>query len=361
MMSRKVTTEVILKEFAKQSLDYLNFKHNRCSQCGRRLKLMPGAILQGGYLLNERFRTCRSCGFENPTLSMKVAESLESQGYELVNFEAESPLPQCLNCGKELQITRDFTKIFCCKCGGAWDRFTIEEIFGYPLSPQLAGRIPIAPDDSKHARELEHLISLSEIDSGTAYKVIRVIPSHGENQADVSPWSSFASEVKDGLIEQWTMPIKFVKRVARKEAIEDVSKKSEIEYLAIYEDYIAHYKWKEEKLKVSEVQYADIFSDSEAPLTIPFPVATESQKEYREFMEFWAQFWVIYRSNLEPFKAVLFGEKARAESERLAKEVAPTMQGQGNLASEIEKLANLHAKGLLTDDEFKQAKSRLLS
>ena len=101
--------------------------------------------------------------------------------------------------------------------------------------------------------------------------------------------------------------------------------------------------------------------DASAPLVIPFAVATKSEKQYQDFMKFWAQFWVIYRSNLEPFKEILFGDKARAESERLANEVPPGGSGQVSLAAELEKLAELRSKGLLTDEEFQSAKSRLLS
>jgi hypothetical protein len=90
-------------------------------------------------------------------------------------------------------------------------------------------------------------------------------------------------------------------------------------------------------------------------------VVTKSNKQYLDFMKFWAQFWVIYRSNLEPFKEILFGDKARAENERLANEVPPAVFGQVSLATELEKLAQLRSQGLLTDEEFQRAKSQLLS
>jgi hypothetical protein len=355
-MKTKPSLETIVKEYAKLGLAH---RHNRCSECGRRLKLTPGAILfgVGG---PERFRTCRSCGYENPTLMEKVAQSLESQGYEVESSEQIAPLPECLNCGKELQISRDFTKVFCCKCGGAWDRYAIEEIFGYPLSPSLAGQIPIPPDNGKEAKELELLISKSEIDSGTAYRVLRVFSST-ESQESRNSLSAFAEEVKYGIVAQWTAPIKFVKKFTRKENTEDKAQETDVQYLAIYEDYIAHYVWNGEKLAVSEALYSDIFSDANASLNIPFAIATETRKSYQDFMEFWAQFWVIYRSNLEPFKEVLFGEKARAENEKLIRDASRGGSGPINLTAEIEKLAELHLKGLLTDDEFKSAKSRLLS
>lgn len=356
-MNKSVTTDILLKEFAKLAFSQ---RWNRCTKCGRRLKYQPGSIilpLPGP----SRFRTCRSCGFDNPTLTYLVMESLQSQGYDVQSFENTSPLPECFNCSKELLVSKDFTKVFCCKCGGAWDRFTIEEIFRYPLSPQLAGLIPFGPDNSTEARELDFLISQSEIDSGTSFKVIRVVTTEEMNQSDTNLWSSFATEVKEGLIAQWTMPVRLGKKIARRDPIEEISKKTNAEYLSVYEDYIAHYKWDGQKLEVSEVQYSDIFSDPQVPLTIPFKVATETQKEYREFMEFWAQFWVIYRSNLEPFKEAIFGEKARAEQEKVAKSVSHESNTQNSLVTELEKLANLHAQGLLTDDEFYKAKARLLS
>ena len=374
-MSKKVPVEVILKEYAKLGLTH---RHNRCTECGRRLKFTPGAILIGPAIGPQRFQTCRSCGFENPTLTQKVAESLESQGYELGNSDGIPNLPECFNCQKELLLSKDFTKVFCCKCGGAWDRFTIEEIFEYPLSPHLAGLIPIAPDNGNEAKELELLISNSDIDSGTAYRVIRVVPSDGKGQEEMSlsaimaknfkqELSGFPKEFKETLVAQWTAPIKFAKKIGRKETTEiketkeTSSQKIDAQYLAVYEDYIAHYIWDGENLQVSEVSYADIFMDASAPLVIPFAVATKSEKQYQDFMKFWAQFWVIYRSNLEPFKEILFGDKARAESERLANEVPPGGSGQVSLAAELEKLAELRSKGLLTDEEFQSAKSRLLS
>ena len=367
--------EVILKEYAKLGLTH---RHNRCTECGRRLKFTPGAILIGPAIGPQRFQTCRSCGFENPTLTQKVAESLESQGYELGDSEGSPNLPECFNCQKELLLSKDFTKAFCCKCGGAWDRFTIEEIFGYPLSPHLAGQIPIAPDNSNEAKELELLISNSDIDSGTAYRVIRVVPSDDTSQEDMSlseivaknfkqEMSGFPKEFKETLVAQWTAPIKFVRKIGRKETKDDTETKEGIsqrigaQYVAVYEDYIAHYIWDGENLEVSEVSYADIFMDASAPLVIPFAVVTKSNKQYPDFMKFWAQFWVIYRSNLEPFKEILFGDKARAENERLANEVPPGVFGQVSLATELEKLAQLRSQGLLTDEEFQRAKSQLLS
>jgi hypothetical protein len=375
VVSKKVPVEVILKEYAKLGLTH---RHNRCTECGRRLKFTPGAILIGPAIGPQRFQTCRSCGFENPTLTQKVAESLESQGYELGDSEGSPNLPECFNCQKELLLSKDFTKAFCCKCGGAWDRFTIEEIFGYPLSPHLAGQIPIAPDNSNEAKELELLISNSDIDSGTAYRVIRVVPSDDTSQEDMSlseivaknfkqEMSGFPKEFKETLVAQWTAPIKFVRKIGRKETKDDTETKEGIsqrigaQYVAVYEDYIAHYIWDGENLEVSEVSYADIFMDASAPLVIPFAVVTKSNKQYLDFMKFWAQFWVIYRSNLEPFKEILFGDKARAENERLANEVPPGVFGQVSLATELEKLAQLRSQGLLTDEEFQNAKSRLLS
>ena len=356
-MGKSVTTEILLKEFARLAFSQ---RWNRCSKCGRRLKYQPGSIvlpLPGP----NRFRTCRSCGFDNPSLTNQVMESLQNQGYDVQNFENVSPMPECFSCAQELLISKDFTKVFCCRCGGEWDRFAIEDIFGYPLSPQLAGFIPFQPDDSTEAKELDFLISQSGIDSGTAYKVARVVTSDEVNQNQSSALSSFATEVKDGLIAQWTAPIRLVKKITRKESIEEVVNKAEAQYISVYEDCISHYLWNGQSLQVSEVPYSDIFSDPQVPLTIPFQVSIEGQKQYKEFMDYWAQFWVIYRSNLEPYKERVFGEKARLQQEKLSREEVPSNQTQGNLAMELEKLAELHAKGILTDEEFAKAKNRLLS
>lgn len=360
-MKKKVPTEVLLKEYAKLGLGHL---HNRCSQCGRRLKLKPGSVL-GGH--PERFWTCRSCGFENPTLMSKVADSLESQGYDISSSEGVLDLPQCFGCGTELQVSRDFTKVFCMKCGSAWDRYVIEDILNYALSPSLAGQIPLKVKETIEFMELETLLAHTQIDSSTPFHVIRVFPLDGSNDGNLTQLesmnkvSALATVVKEELIAQWTMPIKMARKLTKSKTINVEDLKANSLYLAVYEDYLALYSWDGRNISVEEAPYSELFSDAAAPLAIPFKVATKTRADYQEFMEYWAQFWVIYRANLEPFKEVLFGEKAKAESQKLANFEESDGAKSLNISTELTKLAELHAKGILTDEEFRNAKSKILS
>lgn len=323
---------------------------------------MPGSVLGGR---PERFRSCRSCGFENPTLMSKVADSLESQGYDISSTEGVLDLPQCFGCGTELQVSRDFTKVFCMKCGSTWDRYVIEDILGYALSPSLAGQIPIRVQKSVEQDELETLMTHSQLDSGTPYRVIRVYLLDESNKGnfkqleEMSNLSAFTTEIKEEWVAQWAMPIKMVRKLKKNKPIDVEEIKDKSLYLAVYDDYLALYSWDGTRLSVEESQYSSLFADTAQPIAIPFKVAPKTRKEYQEFMEYWSQFWVIHQANLEPFKEVLFGEKAKAKQERWTNSDNFEGSATTSLADELTKLAELHSKGLLSEEEFKEAKRNL--
>jgi hypothetical protein len=55
-----------------------------------------------------RFYTCRSCGYENPSLWEKVADGLIAAGFTIPGIEENvTDLGGCLGCGVELQVSRD--------------------------------------------------------------------------------------------------------------------------------------------------------------------------------------------------------------------------------------------------------------
>jgi hypothetical protein len=68
-------------------------------------------------------------------------------------------------------------------------------------------------------------------------------------------------------------------------------------------------------------------------------------------------FKVIYFANSKPFEVKLFGAAARVALEKSPQqENSPTT----SIADELSKLAELHTRGLLTLEEFQEAKSKLI-
>lgn len=121
-MTNEPTRIAFAKAFLKTSATYM---YHRCAKCGRRLKYKPGAWIG---TTGERFTTCRSCGYLNASLMEKVVESLIEEGYEVSGVtEGVLDLPQCLDDGIELQVSNDFTKVFCSACGREWDRASIAD------------------------------------------------------------------------------------------------------------------------------------------------------------------------------------------------------------------------------------------
>jgi DNA-directed RNA polymerase subunit RPC12/RpoP len=335
-VSNQPSRAVVATTFLKTSATFLD---NRCAECGRRLKYKPGAWITS---TGERFRTCRSCGYENPSLWQKVAENLAEAGYDTPDVtEGVLDLPQCLGDGTELQVSRDFTKVFCATCGREWDRYEFEDLMGYPLSPQLAGAIPLRIDDSKTARKLEKLLTDAEIDTSSPYLVLEVIEQG--SPLDAPLWKVLVGEFKKGIAE--TSDDK--KETAKSEATH---------YLAIYADSIAHYIWADQNLKVNQVSFDTLFANAEEPVAIPFNVRPwKSQGE--AVIRLLTTFKNIYIANSAPYKAPLFGSAAR---EADALQVSNQGQKPSSLSDELEKLASLKERGLLADDEFEAAKSKLL-
>ena len=307
----------IAKTLLKLSLTHTS---NRCESCGRRLKYQPGAWIN---LTGDRFTTCRSCGHENPTLMEKVAESLTEAGYDVPGLDGILGLPNCLEDGIELQVSRDFTKVFCYGCGREWERYDFEEIMGQAISPRLAGAIPVNRDNSKIARELEVILNDQDVDAGTPFFVVNVF--------EASTKSSFKTSLKNGWhgIQHYGL------------------------YLAIYEDAICLYSWNGETLIVDRKDYVELFTNTSEDLKIPFDVSFFPKSLEKNALNFLIGFRNIYLANSAPFQQVLFGAAAKEQQELLSEQ---QRNDKASMTDELLILGELYTQGLLTSDEFREAK-----
>jgi hypothetical protein len=329
----------IAKAMLKQSLTN---SFNRCQSCGRRLKYQPGAWITS---TGERFTTCRSCGFENPSRMEKVAEALSAAGYDVFEEEGVLGLPQCLDDGSELQVSKDFTKVFCFACGREWERFAFEDIMGEAISPQLAGAIPLNRDDSEIAQKLEHILDDNDFDSGTPFYVVQVYGAESEGAPSVGKelLSAFKQGWKEG-----------------KSGSKEVSKQAnseEIQFLAVYEDGISYFIWDGTKLAAEQKNYSELFQDPADLAYVPFDVKFSSESVKKNVIAFLECFKMIHFANSKPFEVKLFGAAAREALEKSPQhESSPTT----SMADELSKLADLHTRGLLTLEEFQEAKAKLI-
>jgi hypothetical protein len=335
-MSREATTKDLAIQFLKTSVE---FRSNRCEQCGRRLKLQPGATLALGSM--PRFTTCRSCGFENPTIWEKVAEDLVAAGFSIPSIEENvTDLGECLGCGVELQVSKDFTKVFCNRCGREWDRFEFEDLMGRALSPMLAGKNAFKFDTSKTAKALEELLDKNDFDSGNPYLVIKL--KEKQPYESMSFGKGMLAAIKSGINEE-------------KEREKSGKKKVEnLYYLALYDDYTAFYQYRDEEFDFKECAYEEMFAEAVGELELPFSQDDYSSSSLKEYFELLGRFEVIYKANCAPYKKELFGT-ALKEAEA---KIAPV--NAGSLVDELKKLADMRAEGLLTDEEFAAAKAVLL-
>lgn len=308
------------------------FRYNRCSECGRRLKYKPGAWIGS---TGERFTTCRSCGYENPSLWEKVAESLADKGYDISSIEGILDMPQCMGDGTELQVSRDFSKVFCSTCGREWDRYEFEDIMQGPLSPHLAGAIPLESDNSKMARKLMETLQVNNIDSGTPYLVIDVVEK-GSAQ-DTSTAKMFAKAFSDGF----------------KGTPDEPS-----QYFVVYADGVAHYVVDGERVTAEEVTFDELFQDPATDIEIPFNVRPLSKNLTSVVIALLARFRMMHIANSKPYSPELFGSAAR-DAQNAQEE---SVSGNGNIpiAEQLTKLAQLRDQGILTEEEFTTAKQRLI-
>lgn len=326
----------IAKAFLKTSA---TFMYHRCAKCGRRLKYKPGAWIG---TTGERFTTCRSCGYENPSLMEKVAENLIEAGYDIPDLMGGVlDLAQCLNDGTELQVSKDFTKVFCSNCGREWDRYEFEDIMDGPLAPQLAGAIPISIDNSKTARKLEELLEEAQVDAGSPYLVLQVIEKG--SLLDTSFRKAAWAEVKKGWAEG--------QRGAKSDEPDE-----QTHYLAVNADSIAHYTWDGKVLDVKEISYEELFKNPSAELEIPFEVRV-FKTQMKEVTYLLHRFRVMHLANQKPYTPEIFGTAAREKQ----KSASPSNSPTNSIAEELKQLAELRAKGIISDEEFQLAKSKLLS
>ncbi len=328
---------VIAKAFITTSATFMYY---RCKKCGRRLKYKPGAWIGS---TGERFNTCRSCGYENPSLMEKVAENLAADGYDMSVIEGILDMPQCLGDGTELQVSRDFTKVFCYVCGREWDRFEFEDIMNGPLSPQLAGAIPIKTDNSKLARRLEDLLQENDIDAGTPFLVMEAIEIGSAK--DVSFGKGIFTAFKQGMEEA---------KAGNKPSGKVVEP---THYIAIYADSLAHYTWNGQSMSVNEIFFDDFFADPNAEIELPFPVRPLVKAQTKSAVGLLMALRAIYIANSQPYTPELFGTAAR---DAQANQVSSSLPMQSSLVDELSTLVELKTSGFLTEQEFQVAKARLL-
>ena len=340
VMVEQAPKSKVLLEYAKQSYGH---RRNRCDKCGRRLKLEPGAFINGTM---SRFSTCRSCGFENPGLGEKVVKGLIEAGYAIPDPNAGVlDLPQCLNCGFELQVSRDFTKVFCSGCSREWDRYDFEDIIGGPLSAELAGAIPIRPDTSKLSNTLTQILDVNNIDSGSPYLVKEVFGNDSDMNLSTlkASWSAIKKGWDDG---------------KKDDKSTDIGLKA-LQFIAIYEDCLTHYSWDGSQLRIDEVDYEDYFVDTDEKLRLPFNISFATHSALDETLALLQRFRIMHKANLSHYKPTLFGSASRDSADKLSNN--PSSSSSLTLSEQLEKLVDLKEKGLLTADEFVAAKTKLLN
>jgi hypothetical protein len=323
-MNNSIPKGTLALEFLKVSATRL---HNRCENCGRRLKLKPGSFIIGTMI---RFRTCRSCGHENPTLSEAVFTRLAEAGYDAVGSGSTfSDLPECMTCGVGLLVSRDFTKVFCSTCGREWGRAELESDLG-SIDPRLAGELPFPPDQSALALQLEELLEQKKIDSGTIYFTTELRADAGIDS------KGLVSVIRESFLEGWrqnrgTQP-------AKQNSTPKTPTMRKI--LAVHEECIAIYTVCGDDVQVSEHKF-----DEE--LRVVLSTKSELQK-YRQVVNSLA---VIESANRQPHQSASQFSKNTEASSNLS---------IGSLAGEIERLLRLKETGVLTEEEFQIAKSKLL-
>lgn len=336
-MPTEATKKDLAKQFLKSSREH---RENRCDQCGRRLKLQPGAIL---FSIGKmpRFYTCRSCGYENPSLWEKVADELIAAGFTIPGIEENvTDLGACLGCGVELQVSRDFTKVFCNVCGRTWDRFEFEDLMGGPISPMLAGKNALKFDSSKNAIALDELLEENDHESGNPYLVLSLKEKDSFESIPLGKGllASFKAGLNEGKASKHGEP-----------------KSRDAFFLALYDDCTTFYENRNGVFSFNECKFDQIFSAMSDELELPFSQEIFTSKALNEYFDLLDRLKVIHQANLTPYAKELFGTALKKAD----------VQGQSNnkpsLADELKKLADLKSEGLLTDEEFAAAKSALLN
>jgi hypothetical protein len=273
----------------------------------------------------------------------KVAENLAADGYDMSVIEGVLDMPQCLGDGTELQVSRDFTKVFCYVCGREWDRFEFEDIMNGPLSPQLAGAIPIKTDNSKLARRLDALLQENDIDAGTPFLVMEAIEIGSAK--DVSFGKGIFTAFKQGMEEA----------KAGNKPSEKVVEPTH--YIAIYADSLAHYTWNGQSMSVNEIFFDDFFADPNAEIELPFPVRPLVKALTKSAVGLLMALRAIHIANSQPYSPELFGTAARDAELKQATVAAPEST---SFVESLRSLAELKSSGFLTEDEFQAAKAKLL-
>jgi len=234
-----------------------------------------------------------------------------------------------MTCGVGLLVSRDFTKVFCSTCGREWGRAELESDLG-SIDPRLAGELPFPPDQSALALQLEELLEQKKIDSGTIYFTTELRADAGIDS------KGLVSVIRESFLEGWrqnrgTQP-------AKQNSTPKTPTMRKI--LAVHEECIAIYTVCGDDVQVSEHKF-----DEE--LRVVLSTKSELQK-YRQVVNSLA---VIESANRQPHQSASQFSKNTEASSNLS---------IGSLAGEIERLLRLKETGVLTEEEFQIAKSKLL-
>lgn len=338
--------------------------YNRCEHCGRRLKLQPGAFINS---TGARFLACRSCGHVNQSFIERVADQMREAGIPVPGeLSAVTHLNNCSECGVEIQVSKDFTKVFCRRCGREWGRYQVEEINEEPISPELAGLIPIPPASDKDATSLENLLDANDVEYGTIYFAAKMVSSNDVlDTPDEQPnlgIKFFTSAFKEGWYEGELKRAKTDKdREKVKTKLDEATSVRGLtrqDWLAIHDGYIGYYVEQGNEIVVQrEVEFSDTLFDPEASnYELGFGVGFQSKKKEVECLSLLAEFKTIHWANATPYKEKLYGKAAQAEEEQ-KQATSLTV----DLVAQLERLSDMHQQGILSDEEFGAAKARLLS
>lgn len=296
---------------------------SRCYYCGKRMKFVRGGLI--GFGGREDF--CRACGREQPPLSEIVDLSPEEWALiESFNPDSFPDLPECLQCGVKLQVSRDGTKVFCMSCTREWERFEFEDILGRAIPFEWLGRIPLEFDTSKRATTLQERLDAEGIDSSTPYLVVHNVATQTRD------------DLEGGKFKKWM--------------------NSPETYIACYADYFAQYVMWPDGIVAEEHAYSETLPEDDlSSFVAPFAI-TLGGKDKRKFDEMMTYLLNSYVLNKNPYQPPeLFGTAAR---DAALNSQAASAEPSETLAAQLGQLFELHKLGALSDEEYAAAKAKLL-
>lgn len=292
----------------------------RCYFCGRRMKFASGGLIGP---VDVRESVCRSCGRDQPHWS-DVIELTPAEEQILRRHDAMSPqdLPQCLQCGVDLQVTRDATTVFCMQCGRTWEADDLLAAMSPAELVELAGVLPFPIDQSQPAMELVSLAETHDMNSEPALAVFALAP----DPASIGLFASFKSGLKG-----------------------ENTPNEKKEFFALYEDCVRIHSFGSDSAHVEQYEYSEIQAHHETNGELPFQLTFRSKKDLRRGLDLLDKLTTITHVNQT--------SQRQLESKQ---ETEPHPQQHKGIADQLDQLAALHKEGLLSNEEFTAAKSRVL-